>query len=245
MLILQKINMKYTCIPLQNRKSFEVSSHSLDIVRGDSMIVVEPREGEAMEIFSEGSSNEGGEEEKENRLDDESLMKQSGETPQVDQTSKKRKITGAKESSVILKKMRHPRAMKKIAGSKLDSTTKKLPLQAKKAAPFSSPNFKLPQPTLGHSTPGDIDLASLAPQRRDSLFGFEALESPLVLSPVQSTSFLADQDADKTIEHNESLEDGKCKPSSEKKLLGTYDIPLKKPTPRNRKRHTRQKKRVS
>ena len=228
--------MKYTRnIPLQN-KSFEVSSHSLDIVRGDSMIVKEPEEGEAIEIFSEGSSKE---EEKENRVD-ESLTHSSNETPQVSRGTRKRKLMEMKDSSVVLRRVRHPRAMKKIAGSNV-----KLPLEEKpRKAPFSSPDFKLPQPTLGHSTPGDIG-PSLAP-RRDSLFGFEALESPLVLSPVQSMSFLADQDTDKSMEHNKSLEDSKHKLSSVKKLLGTYDIPLKKPTPRNRKRHTKQKtKRVS
>ena len=234
--------MKYTYnIPLQN-KSFEVSSHSLDIVRGDSIIVKEPEEGEAMEIFSEDSIKEGGEEEKENRQD-ESLTNSGSETPQVSRGTSKRKITEMKDSSVVLRRVRHPRAMKKIAGSKLDNI--KLPLEEKtRKVPFSSPDFKLPQPTLGHSTPGDIG-PSLVP-RRDSLFGFEALESPLVLSPVQSMSFLADQDTDKSMEHNKSLEDSRRKSSSVKKLLGTYDIPLKKLTPRNRKRHTKQKtKRVS
>ena len=224
------------CIPLQN-KSFEVSSHSLDIVRGDSMIVKEPEEDEAMEILSEDSSTAEGEEEKENRFD-ESLTNSSSETPQA---ARKRKVTQMRDSSVVLRRVRDPRAMKK---TKLDNIKQ----ERSRKAPFSSPDFKLPQPTLGHSTPGDIGISSLPPQRRNSLFGFETLESPLVLSPVQSMSFLADQDADETADHNRSLlEDGKKhKPSSVKKLLGTYDIPLKKPTPRNRKRHTKQKnKRVS
>ena len=226
--------MNYTGIALQN-KSFEVSSHSIDIVKGDSMIVTEPEQSEAMEIFSE-DSNEGGGEEKENRLD-KSSSNISSETPRA---TRKRKIAEMKDSSVVLRRVRHPRAMKKIAGSKLDDMKQ----EKLRMAPFSSPDFKLPQPTLGHSTPGDIG-PSLAP-RRDSLFGFEALESPLVLSPVQSISFLADQDADMTTDHNKSLEESKRKSSSVKKLLGTYDIPLKKPTPRNRKGHTKQKtKRVS
>lgn len=200
------------------------------------MIVKEPEEGEAMEMLSEDSSTAEREEEKENRLD-ESLTNSSSETPQV---TRKRKITQMRDSSVVLRRVRHPRAMKK---TKLDNIKQ----ESSRKAPFSSPDFKLPQPMLGHSTPGDIGGPSLAPQRRDSLFGFEALESPLVLSPVQSMSFLADQDADETVDQDRSLEEGiKRKPSSVNKLLGTYDIPLKKPTPRNRKRHTKQKnKRVS
>jgi hypothetical protein len=199
------------------------------------MIVKEPEEGEAMEIFSEDSSTAEGEEEKENRLD-ESLANSSSETRQA---TKKRKITRIRDSSVVLRRVRHPKAMKK---TKLDNIKQ----EKSRKAPFS-PDFKLPQPTLGHSTPGDMGGPSLPPPRRDSLFGFEALESPLVLSPVQSMSFLADLDEDKTADHDRSLEDGiKRKPSLVKKLRGTYDIPLKKPTPRNRKRHTKQKnKRVS
>lgn len=201
------------------------------------MIVTQPEQSEAMEILSEDGSKEGAEEEKENRLD-ESLSNVSSETPKAGQMTRKRKITEMKASSVVLRRVRHPRAMKKFIGSNLDD--KKLPLEEKlRMAPFSSPDFKLPQPTLGHSTPGDIS-PSMAP-RRDSLFGFEALESPLVLSPVQSMSFLTDLDADMTTDHNKSLEESKHKSSSVKKLLGTYDIPLKKPTPRNRKRHTKQK----
>ena len=170
------------------------------------MIVKEPEEGEeAMDVLGEGSSKEGGEEEKENRRD-ESLSESSREAHGAT-TRRKRK-----DSSVVLRRVRHPRAMKKMAGSKL-------PLHEK--APLSSPDIKLPQPTLGHSTPGDIGPSLPAP-RRDSLFGFEALESPLVLSPVQSMSFLGDEES----EHPS--------PTSVKKLL-TYDIPLKKPTPRNRK----------
>ena len=209
------------------------------------MIIKETEQSEAMEIFSEGSSKEG-KEEKENRLDESLTLNISDEamdSPQEGPATRKRKIPKVKDSTVVIRRVRHPRVMKRVSQLKLDDT--KLPLQEKRRkAPFLSPDFKLPQPTLGHSTPGDLG-PSIAP-RRDSLFGFEALESPLVLSPVHSMSYLADQDVDKTTEHNKSLEDGKHKSSSVKKLLGTYDIPLKRPTPRNKKRHVKQKnKRVS
>lgn len=86
---------------------------------------------------------------------------------------------------------------------------------------------KVPNPTLGHSTPGGG-----APSMKcngPSLFGFEHLESPLLLSPVgcrpsaQETDSLA---ADE-LELEQSVQ-----PSSLRRHRWIYDIPLRRSTPR-------------
>ena len=85
-----------------------------------------------------------------------------------------------------------------------------------------SPEFKIPKPTLGQSTPNTADRGAV---RRQSLFGFETLESPLTLSPVAATPFLQESPA-------KSPEEKITQSSSYNRLVGTYDIPIRKPTPR-------------
>lgn len=89
-------------------------------------------------------------------------------------------------------------------------------------SPVTSPEFKIPKPTLGHSTPSIADRGAI---RRQSLFGFETLESPLTLSPVAATPFLQESSL-------MSPEEKITRSSSYNKLVGTYDIPIRKPTPR-------------
>lgn len=91
---------------------------------------------------------------------------------------------------------------------------------------LTSPDFKVPKPALGHSTPSSV------PKRiakRESLFGFESLESPLTLSPVAASPYVQETPL-------RSPEGGIRRSSSYSKLLGTYDIPLRKPTPKQRRR---------
>ena len=179
-------------------------------------------------------------EEKENRMDN-SMTSGSHEDvslPPAKTTRRKRKATGTKitqkTDTVIARKVRNPRSKR----------TSVLRVQEQKR-PFASPDFKIPQPTLGHSTPGDLAPSTI--QRRDSLFGFGALESPLVLSPV--SSMLGPHDKDETNDFPESRgspEEISKDKSGGQRLLGTYDIPIRKPTPKNKKRNTKQKnKRVS
>ena len=91
---------------------------------------------------------------------------------------------------------------------------------------LSSPDFKLPRPTLGHSTPSSGDT------RRQSLFGFAALESPLTLSPVAASPYIQES-------HFKSPEPKPAR-SSYTRLLGTYDIPLRNPTPRRQQKKKQQ-----
>ena len=99
---------------------------------------------------------------------------------------------------------------------------------------ITSPVFKLPKPTLGHSTPGDLP----AP-RRDSLFGFDVLESPLTLSPVQATSYV--ETPTKTSPQKPNVSHS----SFSSKLQGTYDLAVRsKPTP-NKKQGRKKSKQVS
>ncbi len=90
----------------------------------------------------------------------------------------------------------------------------------------TSPEVKVPRPTLGHSTPSSAIRGK--PSRRSSLFGFEeALDSPLALSPVSSSPYI------QAISFR-SLESKPDKPSPYTRHLGTNDIPLRKPTPKKR-----------
>ena len=93
--------------------------------------------------------------------------------------------------------------------------------------------FKVPKPLANHSTP--------APSGDRSLFGFEELDSPLTLSPVTNTpatqglslSMVAQYSRDEEEREESSSNDTKLvKPSPYSRLKGTYDIPLKKKTPR-------------
>ena len=105
-------------------------------------------------------------------------------------------------------------------GARLQGTPVK---RAQKSKPsLSSPDIKIPKPTLGHSTPSSADRNAI---RRHSLFGFEALDSPLTLSPVTSTPYLQETPF-------KSPEGKIAKSSSYSKLIGTYDIPIRKPSPR-------------
>lgn len=158
---------------------------------------------------------------------------------------RKKQTTAMKSPTVVMRRVRHPRAKRAAPRVKVE-VNRKLPKDDRvKKFPLSSPELKLPQPTLGHSTPGDIG-PSLAP-RRDSLFGFDVLESPLVLSPVPVVTY-PDDDKSSSVspKQRESSEEVKRKSMPAQMLLGTYDIPLRKPTPKGKKKAAKQKnKRVS
>ena len=222
-----------TCV---QRKSFEISSQSLDIVKSDSIVMSEPVVNDEEEAIG-GEVDSVEKDGKENRIDN-SMTKESHKdvsSPQAKITVRKRKSTRAKvavatdnSATSITRKFRHPRS-KRVSVIRAEE----------QKHPFASPDFKIPQPTMGHSTPGDLVPSDI--QRRDSLFGFGALESPLVLSPV--TTLLHPDDHDSSAgspESRGSPEETKTKWSG-KRRLGTYDIPLRKPTPRNKKRNAKQK----
>lgn len=217
-----------------------MSSQSLDIVRGDSTILNGPVEAEIMEGLSEEAEDEG----KENRLYEESLINMSHESPPSPEPRaalrKRNQARMEKSPTTILRRVKHHRA-KTIFDARVKD---KIPQPGKPGKhPFLSPDFKLPKPTLGHSTPGDLGPSKVT--RRDSLFGFADLESPLVLSPVQSASYVADPDGSGgSPEHRESPEDVK-KSSLSQRWVGTYDIPIRKPTPKNKRNGKANKKRVS
>ena len=195
-----------------------------------------------MDILSvDTSENEHGGKENELSLTD--VSREAVASPQAKPILRKRKASFEKSPSVILRRVRRPRASKTTGDVVKDKKT----LQEKQSKkPFVSPGFKIPQPKLGHSTPGG-DATPIAGPRRDSLFGFEVLESPLVLSPVPSMAHHNNQqDARVSPEQKDSPEQEKRKSLSFKRLIGTYDIPFRKPTPKNKKRSTKQKnKRVS
>ncbi len=86
-----------------------------------------------------------------------------------------------------------------------------------------SPEVKVPTPSLGHSTPSSA--SRKASQRRPSLFGFEALDSPLTLSPVSASPYIQAASW-------KSPEPRADRPSPYTKLLGTNDIPLRMPSPK-------------
>lgn len=94
----------------------------------------------------------------------------------------------------------------------------------------SSPELKVPTPSLGHSTPSSV--SRKASSRRPSLYGFEALDSPLSLSPVSASPYTQ-------VTPFKSPQSKAKEPSPYTKLLGINDIPLKKPTP---KRHCGKRK---
>ena len=198
------------------------------------------KEGEERHREEQGSKKD---EEKENRADEllANVSREAVNSLQLGPVAKKGRVAELRTSAIALRRARHPRATKRTAVSKSDNEKASLG-EIPRETRFSSPGFKLPQPTMGHSTPDDV--VPGLPSRRDSLFGFGALESPLVLSPVQVFSLVADQDTENMHEHNKSIEDNEC--DSIKKLLGTYDIPLRKQNAKNKKRQTKQRaKRVS
>lgn len=207
-------------------------------MKGDSTILKGSAESEGTDVLSDGIDDEG----KENRQSQTKIGDEVVPSPEIKPTLRKRKKASIQESpTVILRRVRHPRT-KRVSGAKVEDKT---PLWEKPGKlPFASPDFKLPQPTLGHSTPGDMGPSEF-PQR-DSLFGFDALESPLVLSPVPSMSYMADLDASHaSTRQRDSLEKVKNS-SSARRFLGTYDIPIRKQTQRNKRKNTKQKnKRVS
>ena len=180
------------------------------------------KESEDVEAIGDNISKEEedeGDVGKENRLDD-SLRDVSCEAvASTEEPTPIRKTVNASKNFTLKIRRRRVRAKRSTSGT---STDKKLP--------FVNSDFKLPQPRLGHSTPGDIGPSAIP--RRDSLFGFGVLESPLLLSPVPSLSY----NADDTPEQKNSPEETKPKSASVGRVLGTYDIPIRKPTPRNRKR---------
>ena len=88
------------------------------------------------------------------------------------------------------------------------------------------PVATVPSPTLGHSTPAAASGPSGPETSRLSLYGFDQLESPLLLSPVGSSPF-------PDLSPLKEVKGGATKPACSRQLLGTYDIPLKRPTPRH------------
>ena len=90
---------------------------------------------------------------------------------------------------------------------------------------LSNPEFKVPKPPMGHSTPGTVEKT----KRRNSYFGFADLESPIKLSPVKGSSF-----AERLPSKSPTPEEQTNKPY--KRVVGTYDIPLRRPTPRQARR---------
>lgn len=94
----------------------------------------------------------------------------------------------------------------------------------------SAVGTKVPNPTLGHSTPsGGVPAKSSGL----SLFGFEQLESPLLLSPVTCSPKTDCLAADK-VEVEEAVQT-----PSVRQHRWIYDIPLRRSTPRrapNRKK---------
>ena len=216
-------------------KSFETSSQSLDIVRGNSTILNGPAEAKVLEVLSEEDEAEG----KENKLYEESPTNVSHESPEARPALRRRKRARMENSPT--RRVKHHRAKRISEASVKDN----IPQPGKPGKhPFMNPDLIPPKPTLGHSTPGELDLSNVP--RRDSLFGFAYLESPLVLSPVPSTSYVSDPDGSGgSPEHRQSPEDVR-KPSSTQRWIGTYDIPIRKPTPKNKKRNAKaNNKRVS
>lgn len=123
--------------------------------------------------------------------------------------------TSAKLTPQRTEKVLVPRGRARLQGTPVKRAQKSNPS-------LSSPDFKIPKPTLGHSTPSSADRNAI---RRHSLFGFEVLDSPLTLSPVTSTPYLQDSPF-------KSPEGKITKSSSYSRLIGTYDIPIRKPSPR-------------
>ena len=123
--------------------------------------------------------------------------------------------TSAKLTPQRTEKVLVPRGRVRLQGTPVKRAQKSKPS-------LSSPDFKIPKPTLGHSTPSSADRNAI---RRHSLFGFEALDSPLTLSPVTSTPYLQESPF-------KSPEGKITKSSSYSRLIGTYDIPIRKPSPR-------------
>ena len=103
--------------------------------------------------------------------------------------------------------------------------------EKKKAA--ATPVFKVPKPLVNHSTP--------APTEDRNLFGFDELDSPLTLSPVASTPTPAHLAT--TLQSPETRR-RMIKPSPYSRLKGTYDIPLKKKTPKRPPGQKREKRKV-
>lgn len=187
------------------QKSVEESS-GLDIVRVEDCVetcdqqLSEQREAEMetekSDVFDFRGSQES--KSKENRAKRERKPKTSA------------KLTPQRTEKVLV-----PRGRARLQGTPVKRAQKSNPS-------LSSPDFKIPKPTLGHSTPSSADRNAI---RRHSLFGFEALDSPLTLSPVTSTPYLQDSPF-------KSPEEKITKSSSYSRLIGTYDIPIRKPSPR-------------
>ena len=219
-------------------KSFEASSQSLDIVRGDSTILNGPVEAKVVEALSEEDEDEG----KENRLHEESPTNMSHASPEDRPALRKRKQARIENSpTIILRRVKRHRAKRVSEASVKDKIAQ--PGKAGKR-PFPSPDFILPKPTLGHSTPGELGPSNIP--RRDSLFGFADLESPLVLSPVPSATYVTDPGGSGGSPEDRQSPEDVGKSSSTQRWIGTYDIPIRRPTPKNKKRNAKAKnKRVS
>lgn len=109
----------------------------------------------------------------------------------------------------------------------------KLPKEVPKKR--GTPVFKVPKPLVHHhSTP--------APTGDRNLFGFEALDSPLTLSPVSTTPAHSRLSI---AEHSHKDCSKMAKPSPYSRLRGTYDIPLKHKTPKRQPGQRRGKRKVS
>ena len=94
-----------------------------------------------------------------------------------------------------------------------------------------SPGFKVPKPTLGHSTPSNV---GNTPKKDDSLFGFDALDTPLPLSPV----FPEIDDFSPSTSISKSPEQSPVKLArrvSFSKVDGVYSVPSHKAQTRRKK----------
>lgn len=94
-----------------------------------------------------------------------------------------------------------------------------------------SPDFKVPKPTLGHSTPSNV---GSTPKKDDSLFGFEDFDTPLPLSPVfpELDDFSPSTSISKSPEQS-PVKLGKA--NSFTKVGGVYSVPSHKAQTRRKK----------